>query len=105
MNRLVVLLALVSCLALAACGNEEIEEGQYQSENAQAAETEGIYVTVDEMKYQVQMSKQLNPDLIDDRAYLQGVSPASRDLAADEEWFAVWILAQNYADHPIQAAS
>ena len=104
-RRLAVLLALVSCLALAACGNEEIEEGQQMTENAQLAETEGIYVTVDELKYQVQMSKQLNPDLSGDRSYLKGVSPASRDLAQDEEWFAVWILAQNYADHPINAAS
>jgi hypothetical protein len=104
-RRLLTVLALVASLALAACGNEPIEEGDFQSENAQVAETEGIYVTVDDVKYQVQMSKQLNPLLEDDRSYLTGVSGAAADLGRDEEWFGVWILAQNYADHEIQAAS
>lgn len=104
-RRLFALLAIVASLALAACGNEEIENEQYQSENAQVAETEGIYVTIDDLKYQVQLSKQLNPLLPEDRGYLQFVSGAAKTLDPDEEWFAVWLLVQNYADEPIQAAS
>ena len=99
------LLAIVASLALAACGNEPVEEGDFQSENAQVAETEGIYVTVDEVKYQVQLSKQLNLLLEDDRSYLQDVAPGARDLGRDEEWFGVWLLAQNYSDEDKLAAS
>lgn len=94
-RRFAVLFTIVASLALAACGNEEIENEQYQSENAQVAETEGIYVTVDGLKYQVQMSKQLNPLDEGDKDYLQGVNAK---LNRDEEWFAVWLLAQNYAE-------
>jgi hypothetical protein len=100
-RRLLVLLALAASLALAACGNAEQENETYQSENAQVAETEGIYVTVDHLKYQVQMSKQLNPALPGDRPYLTGVKSK---LDRDEEWFAVFVLVQNYADHAIQSA-
>jgi hypothetical protein len=105
MSRFLVLLCLAASLALAACGNEPHEPGTLQSENAQVAETEGIYVDVDELKYQVQVSKQLNPLLPDDRDYLRGVSPAQRELGPDEEWFGVFILAQNYTKEPIQSAS
>jgi hypothetical protein len=104
-RRLFALLAIVASLALAACGNEEVEKGDIQSENAQVAETEGIYVTVDEVKYQVQASKQLNPLLDEDRDYLQGVAGASANLGRDEEWFAVFVLAQNYAEDAKQAAT
>jgi hypothetical protein len=99
------LLAIAASLFVAACGNEAVEEGQYQSENAQVAETEGIYVNVDEVKYQVQLSKQLNPLIDDDRSYLEDVSPGVAELADDEEWFAVWILAQNYNDEAKMSAS
>ena len=105
LRRPFVLLMTLACLALVACGQEESEEGEYQSESAQLAETEGIYVTVDDLKYQVQLSKQLNPQLIDDRDYLKGVSGLSRDLGPEEEWFAVFMLVQNYAKEPIKAAS
>ena len=104
-RRLAVLLALVASFALAACGNEPHEPGTLQSENAQVAETEGIYVSVDELKYQVQLSKQLNPLDDHDAAYFADISPAQRRLRPDEEWFAVFVLVQNYADHPIQASS
>jgi len=100
-RRLLVLLALAASLALAACGNAEQENETYQSENAQVAETEGIYVTVDELKYQVQMSKQLNPALPGDRQYLTGITT---ELDRDEEWFAVFVLVQNYAKHAVLSA-
>ena len=104
LRRLSLLLMLVAALGVAACGQESGEEGEYQSESAQLAETEGIYVDVDELKYQVQTSKQLNPRLDDDKSYLQGLSDLGRELAPDEEWFAVWMLVQNYAEEPIQTA-
>lgn len=101
-RRLLVLLVLAASLAVAACGNAEQENETYQSENAQVAETEGIYVTVDDLKYQVQMSKQLNPALPGDAPYLNGVKTR---LDRDEEWFAVFVLVQNYAEDAIQSAN
>ena len=100
----VLLVLLLAATAAAACGVES-EVGEYQGENAQVAETEGIYVTVDELKYQVQISKQLNPRLIDDRDYLKGVSALSSRLKPEEEWFAVFMLVQNYSEKAIRTAS
>ncbi len=99
------LLALVASLALAACGQEERDPGGFQTENAQVAETEGIYLELDEMKYQVQLSRQMNPLIIDDRAYFEGVSEGDLDLARDEVWFGVWMRVENTTDEPHEAAS
>ena len=100
---LAVLLTLASVLVLAACGAEEqpaTKAESYQSVNAQLAETEGIYLTIDEMKYQVQVSRQLNPFLVDDESYLEGLSPADRRLGKDQEWFAVFMRVENEVDEP-----
>ena len=93
-----VLLSLAFALTLAACGEDEQpaqRNESFQSVNAQVAETEGIYLDVDGLKYQVQISRQLNPGLVDDRDYLTGVSAEDRDLSKDEEWFGVWLMAEN----------
>ena len=104
-RRIVLPLCALLALGVAACGNEAQERQTYQSENAQVAETEGIYLELSEVKYQVQVSRQLNPLLIDDRAYLDGVSEAERDLADDEEWFAVFMRVENESEEPIRTAS
>ncbi len=97
------LTAALLATVLAACGNEAQEEQTYQSENAQVAETEGIYLDIGEVKYQVQVSRQLNPLLVDDEAYFEGVSEADMDLADDEVWFGVWMRAENESEkeHPL----
>jgi hypothetical protein len=99
------LLAAVLALGAAACGNEEQERGQFQSENAQVAETEGVYLELSEVKYQVQISRQLNPLLVDDRDYFAGVSESDMDLADDEVWFGVWMRVENESEEPIETAS
>ncbi len=103
-RSLVLLLAAVLALGVSACGQEEVEAGGYQTENAQVAETEGIYLEVGEMKYQVQISRQLNPLLVDDRAYFEGVSEGDLDLADDEVWFGVWMRVENESEEPQEAA-
>ena len=64
MLRKLLLLALVAAL-FAGCGNkgEEVSE----------AETEGIYLTVAGLTYQVQMSRFLNPGDVEDAQYLMGL--------------------------------
>jgi hypothetical protein len=96
----VLLLAAVLAFGVSACGNEEQEKQTYQSENAQVAETEGIYLEVGEMKYQVQLSRQLNPLIESDKDYFEGVSETDRDIAKDEVWFAIWMRAENESSEP-----
>jgi hypothetical protein len=90
------LLLAVTLLALAAggCGAEE----------RTVAETEGLYLDVGGLKYQVQMSRYLNPDDVEDREYLVGLSESTAEPAADETWFGVWVRVQNVSDEPRRAA-
>jgi hypothetical protein len=93
-------LALICVAALAAvtaagCGNKE--------SHVTFAETEGIYVTVDELKYQIQISRILNPAAADDSAYLRGL-PAGEDTGADEVWYGIFMRVENDQDAPHPAA-
>ncbi len=90
MPRRLPTLLLVALLAVvaAACGNrtsDPITEG----------ETEGIYVQVAGLKYQVQTSRQLNPLTSDDQSYLQGLAPEDARLRPDEEWFAIFMRVES----------
>lgn len=95
-SLLAALTAVLAGLALGACDKpEKTTEG----------ETEGVYLDVGQMTYQVQMSRQLNPAAAEDRDYLRGVDAAEADLAADQVWFGVFVRAQNEFDEPGQTAS
>lgn len=98
-----VLLSLAFALTLVACGDEQPaqRDEQYQAVSAQVAETEGIYLDIEGLKYQVQVSRQINPGLVDDRDLLTGLSAEDADLSRDEEWFGVWIMAENVVDEPM----
>jgi hypothetical protein len=87
---LAIVLALFACGGLAACGN-------HPDENARIvrAETEGLYLDIGDLKYQVQVSRQLNPDDVQDRAYLEGLSDGDRELKSDQVWFGVFLRVQN----------
>jgi hypothetical protein len=85
-TRLGTLLVLLTAASgLVACDKHETSVG----------ETEGVYVSVDGLKYQVQISRQLNPANEEDREYLYGLDAADTKLAAGEEWFAVFLRVQN----------
>jgi hypothetical protein len=88
--RSVLLLALASALALAGCGN--------RTETVTVAKTEGIYLDVGELKYQVQMSRIINPNDVEDRTYLQGLPAGTTPPGSDEAWFGVWMRVQNTTD-------
>jgi hypothetical protein len=105
-RRLPILLLIACSLVLAACGQEEQDPGGFQTENAQVAETEGIYLELGEAKYQVQLSKQLNPALPDDGPYLQDINSSEDRLEGDQVWFAVWMRVENESDdEPIESAT
>jgi hypothetical protein len=90
MLRKLVLLAVFTAL-LAGCGNK--------TELTTVAETEGVYVDVGGLTYQVQLSRFLNPGDVEDKQYLvglpEGVPP---QLPGGEIWFGVWMRVKNYSD-------
>lgn len=95
--RRVTLLLAVALLAipLAACGHKE--------KIVTRGDTEGTYLSVGNLSYQVQISRELNPADPEDRGYLIDVPNST--LGPDEAWFGVFMGAWNYSDHPGQAAS
>ena len=83
--RLLLLLALLG--ALAGCGNK--------TETRTVGETEGLYVDIGELKYQVQLSRIINPNDEEDRHYLTGLPAGTAQPKSDEAWFGVWMRVQN----------
>ncbi len=87
-RHLALLAALVAALALTACGNK--------TSTITVGETEGTYVDVGPMKYQIQVSRQLNPAAIpEDATFVSDIQGGGSQLAADEAWFAVFIRIEN----------
>jgi hypothetical protein len=79
-------------LPLGACGREK---------TTTFGATEGTYLDVGPIAYQVQISRILNPQDVEDRDYMQGVEGK---LAVDEVWFAVFVRGQNTSDKTQPAA-
>ncbi len=88
--------ALFAALSLSACGAES---------DPSVGINEGAYVDVGDVAYQVQISRVLNPKSQEDPSYLVGVPAAERRLGRDEQWFAVFLRAQNFGDHPLDVAN
>jgi hypothetical protein len=89
-------LALFAVLAavFAGCGNKH--------ELTSVAETEGIYLDVGGLTYQVQLSRFLNPGDVEDKEYLTGLPEGvPAQLPGDETWFGVWMRVKNYSDEAI----
>jgi hypothetical protein len=98
LRQLLIALAATASLAAAGCGNkeEEVREGG----------TEGIYVTVNELKYQVQISRILNPGEIEDQGYLRGLPEGEEvEPAADEVWFGIFMRVENDKEEPHATAT
>jgi hypothetical protein len=94
LRRLAITTAVVltAALPIAACGGA--------SEEPTHGATEGVYVNTGELKYQVQISRQLTPHDPEDRDYLTGLPVAQQALGKGEEWFAVFIRVFNTTKVP-----
>lgn len=93
---LAALAVLLACGGLTACGNHLDEHAKViQIEN------EGFYLPLGELKYQVQGSRQLNADDIQDRNLLVGVPAAQQALKPDEVWFGVFMQVENESSEPL----
>jgi hypothetical protein len=89
-------LAALAALAASGCGNKV--------DTAIVGETEGIYVGVDGLTYQVQVSRILNPASNEDQAYLRGLPEGEAEPAADEVWFGIFMRVENESDEQHEAA-
>jgi hypothetical protein len=94
MSRPLLLAATLLALVVGGCGAEERTVG----------ETEGLYLDVGGLKYQVQMSRYMNPADVEDQEYLVGLPESTAEPADDETWFGVWVRVQNVSDEPRQTA-
>jgi hypothetical protein len=80
-------LVLAAALVAGGCGNKE--------DTRTIGQTEGLYIDVGELKYQVQISRILNPSDIEDRNYLTMLPQGTLPPKADEAWFGVWMRVEN----------
>jgi hypothetical protein len=92
MRRVASLMSLCAAvLVLAGCGDKEsvVTSGQ-----------EGVSVDVGGLTYQVQMSRFLNPNDIEDAYYLRGL-PETTDLdpGKDSVWFAIFMRVKNQSEN------
>lgn len=87
---------LLASGGLSACGNHHDEDAKIQR-----IEGEGFYLSLGDLKYQVQLSRQLNPNDIQDKALLVGVPAAEQQLEADEVWFGVFMQVENESHAPL----
>lgn len=96
MLRKLVLLVFAAAF-LAGCGNKTAIITE--------AETEGVYIDVGGLTYQVQLSRYLNPFDVEDKEYLRGLpSDVNPVLPGDETWFGVWMRVKNYSDEPLKTS-
>jgi hypothetical protein len=93
---LTLLLVIVAALAVGACGDKE--------EITLHGDTEGTYIDVGGLKYQVQISRLLNPTDREDEGYLIDL-PADQTLGATDHWFAVFMRVENDSDKAERAAT
>jgi hypothetical protein len=96
-------LALLAVLTLSACGDShtKVTTGTYAGESGANAP----YLDVGPLKYEVQLSRELNPTNSEDATYLRGLSPAERQLAPGQEWFAVFLQVYNDGSQGQQAVT
>lgn len=95
MIRRVALIAFAALL-VAGCGNKQ--------KATTFADTEGEYLDLGGLKYQVEMSRQLNPYDVEDHSYLSGIPRSLAKLGSGDSWFAVFIRVENGSDKYKRAA-
>lgn len=98
LRRSLVALLAISALAVATgCGNSGTSE-------VTTAETEGIYLDLGGMKYQIQISRYLNPHDTADRDYLLGL-PSGVQAGNGDVWFGIWMRVENDSKKPLPVAT
>lgn len=97
-RRSAALLTAVAALGLSACGAESVTSGDAP------AESEAQYLDLAGLKYQVQLTRQLNPMESEDRDYFKNIAPADAVLPKGSIWFGVFLRVENEYDEAKFAA-
>jgi hypothetical protein len=100
MLRLLLATALLVLVA-AGCGEDEGAETAVQ----QTAETEGLYLDVNGLKYQIEMSRYMNPNDVEDAEYLVGLPESASPPTEDEIYFGVWVRVENVSEDETRPAA
>ena len=97
-RRLILLVCSLALVAgLSGCNSGEAHERRF-------AETEGLYINVGELTYQIQLSRQLNPDDPEDREYLTGIPDSVFPPDEEEAWFGVFLRVENQTEETVTRA-
>jgi hypothetical protein len=102
-KRSLAALAVVAVFAVAGCGESmsRVTTGTYAGESGKNAP----YLDVGQLKYEVQLSRELNPVNTEDSNYLEGLTPEQAKLEPGEEWFGVFLQVYNNNHEALPAAS
>ncbi len=95
LRRLLLPTLAAASVALTACGDDGPQK---------TTESEGTYVTIGSIQYQVQISRQLNPRNVEDKEYLRGLNGDEQALEPDEVWFGIFLRTKNLTDVPLDTA-
>lgn len=98
MPRLVVVAVVLIALVAAGCGNDD-------ANTRTVGANEGLYLTISGLTYQIEMSRYLNVNDIEDNQYLRGLPAGTGQPRANEIWFGVWVRVQNQGDKTLAAAN
>jgi hypothetical protein len=69
------------------------------------AETEGLYLDINGLKYQIEMSRYMNEADVEDAEYLIGLPEDIAPPSEDETWFGVWVRVENTSEDETRPAA
>lgn len=95
--------AAIAVLALSACGSSHTPVTH--EDNTGAGGINSAYLSIGPLKYQIEISRQLNPYSVEDKDYLEGIPTATQQLPAGFLWFGVFVLVLNDTKGAQQPAS
>jgi hypothetical protein len=101
MLRLFRIALVAGLLVVAGCGHDEGAATAIQ----QTAETEGLYLDVNGLKYQIEMSRYMNPADVEDAEYLIGLPENAAEPTEDELYFGVWVRVENTSETETKPAA
>jgi hypothetical protein len=91
----IIICALGLAIGLAACGQEDKPTSLLNN---------GVYITAGPVTYQLQVSRELNPFMVEDKQYLAGLPAGTTPITANQLWYGVFLWAKNQTSHPQRTA-
>lgn len=102
--RVIALAVLLAGVLLAAGCGSDTGTSSVATVKGTSESSEGTYLELGGLKYQIQISRQLNPSLPEDSDFLVGL-PEGVTAGPDEIWFGLFMRVENDGDDPQPAAS